>query len=56
MGVGAQVHVGKGTGAFDREGLSFGGFDMLSRSAMGIRPEVIVSVWSQGIRTARTSS
>ena len=28
MGIGAQVHVGKG-GTFDREGLSFGGFAML---------------------------
>ena len=28
MSVGAQVHVGNG-GTFDREGLSFGGFNML---------------------------
>ena len=44
MGVGAQVHVGNG-GAFDREGLSFGGFDMLP-AGDGEPAEVIISVWS----------
>ena len=43
MGVGAQVHVGKG-GTFDREGLSFGGFAMLA--ARDEKPaQVIISVW-----------
>ena len=45
MAVGAQVHVGKGS-TFDREGLSFGGFDMLP-AGDGDPAEVIVSVWSQ---------
>ena len=45
MGIGAQVHVGNG-GTFDREGLSFGGFDMLP-AGDGEPTEVIVSVWSR---------
>jgi hypothetical protein len=45
MGVGAQAHVGKGTVAH-REGLSFGGFDMLP-AGDGEPAEVIVSVWSE---------
>ena len=44
MGVGAQVHVGNG-GTFAREGLSFGGFDLLP-AGNGEPTEVIVSVWS----------
>lgn len=43
MGVGAQVHVGNG-GTFDREGLSFGGFNMLP-AGDGESAEVIISVW-----------
>jgi uncharacterized protein DUF6406 len=43
MSVGAQVHVGKGS-TFDREGLSFGGFDMLPEGN-GEPAEVIISVW-----------
>jgi hypothetical protein len=43
MGVGAQVHVGKG-GTFDREGLVFGGFDLLP-AGDGEQAQVIVSVW-----------
>jgi hypothetical protein len=43
MGVGAQVHVGKG-GTFDREGLSFGGFDMLPEGD-GEPAQVIITVW-----------
>jgi hypothetical protein len=43
MSVGAQVHVGRG-GTFDREGLSFGGFDMLPEDN-GEPAEVIISVW-----------
>jgi hypothetical protein len=43
MGVGAQVHVGKGS-TFDREGLSFGGFDMLPEGD-GEPAQVIISVW-----------
>jgi Family of unknown function (DUF6406) len=43
MSVGAQVHVGDG-GTFDREGLSFGGFDMLP-AGDGEPAEVVVSVW-----------
>lgn len=45
MGVGTQVHVGNG-GTFDREGLSFGGFDMLP-AGDGDPAEVIISVWSR---------
>ena len=45
MGVGAQVHVGNG-GTFDREGLSFGGFDMLP-AGDGEPTQVIISVWEQ---------
>lgn len=45
MGVGAQVHVGNG-GTFDREGLSFGGFDMLP-AGDGEPAQVIISVWEQ---------
>jgi hypothetical protein len=47
MGVGAQVHVGKG-GTFDREGLSFGGFAKL-RARDGQSARVIVSVWTREI-------
>jgi len=43
MGVGAQVHVGNG-GTFDREGLSFGGFNMLPASDEE-PAEVVISVW-----------
>jgi hypothetical protein len=43
MGVGAQVHVGKGT-VSDREGVSFGGFDMLP-AGDGEPAQVVVSVW-----------
>jgi uncharacterized protein DUF6406 len=46
MGVGAQVHVGKG-GTFDREGLGFGGFDMFPARA-GEPAHVIITVWDQG--------
>ena len=43
MGIGTQVHVGKG-GTFDREGLSFGGSLMLP--ADGEEPaQVIITVW-----------
>jgi hypothetical protein len=45
MGVGAQVHVGNG-GTFDREGLSFGGFNMLP-AGDGEPAEVIISVWKR---------
>lgn len=45
MGVGAQVHVGKGS-TFDREGLSFGGFDMLP-AGDGEPAQVIISVWKR---------
>lgn len=49
MGVGTQVHVGDG-GTFDRDGLSFGGFQMLP--ATDSEPaEVIISVWSHEIRS-----
>ena len=45
MGVGAQVHVGKG-GTFDREGLAFG-VDMFP--AHGEKPaKVMVCVWAKG--------
>ena len=53
MGVGAQVHVGNGS-TFDREGLSFGGFDLLP-AGDGEPTEVIVSVWSHDA-TACTSN
>jgi Family of unknown function (DUF6406) len=43
MSVGAQVRVGRG-GTFDREGLSFGGFDMFPEGN-GKPAEVIISVW-----------
>jgi hypothetical protein len=46
MGIGAQVHVGKG-GTFDREGLSFGGFAMLG-ARDGEPARVIISVWGEG--------
>lgn len=46
MGIGAQVDVGKG-GTFDREGLVFGGFDMLP-AGDGEPTQVIISVWNQG--------
>lgn len=45
MAVGAQVHVGDG-GTFDREGLSFGGFDLLPEGG-GEPTQVIISVWQQ---------
>ncbi len=46
MGVGAQVHVGKG-GTFDREGLGFGGVDMFP--ARGEEPaKVMVCVRDKG--------
>jgi hypothetical protein len=45
MGVGAQVHVGKG-GTFDREGLVFGGVDKFPAHD-GDPPRVMVSVWDQ---------
>ena len=46
MGVGAQVHVGKG-GTFDREGLVFGGVDMFP--ARDRKPAIVmVSVWDHG--------
>jgi len=45
MGVGAQVHVGKG-GTFDREGLGFGGVDMFP--AHDEEPaRVMVCVWDK---------
>jgi Family of unknown function (DUF6406) len=43
MGVGAQVHVGKG-GTFDREGLVFGGVDLFP-ARDGDPARVMVSVW-----------
>lgn len=43
MGVGAQVHVGRG-GTFDREGLVFGGFNKLPAHD-GKPTQVIISVW-----------
>ena len=43
MGVGAQVDVGNG-GTFDREGLSFGGFNMIP-ARDGEPARVIISVW-----------
>jgi hypothetical protein len=43
MGIGTQAHVGNGTVAH-REGLSFGGFNMLP-AANGEPGRVIVSVW-----------
>lgn len=46
MGIGAQVHVGKG-GTFDREGLSFGGVDKFPAHD-GDPAQVIVAVWGQG--------
>ena len=53
MSVGAQVHVGKG-GTFDREGLSFGGFDMLPEGD-GEPAQVIISVWRRDtMRALRT--
>jgi hypothetical protein len=46
MGVGAQVHVGKG-GTFDREGLAFGGFHRFP--ARDGEPErVIIAMWDRG--------
>jgi Family of unknown function (DUF6406) len=45
MGVGAQVHVGKG-GTFDREGLGFGGFAMIP-AGDGESAQVIITVWDQ---------
>ena len=46
MGVGAQVHVGKG-GTFDREGLGFGGFAMLPEHD-GKPAQVVITVWDDG--------
>ncbi|HEY1920872.1 MAG TPA: DUF6406 domain-containing protein [Streptosporangiaceae bacterium] len=45
MGVGTQVHVGNGS-TFDREGLSFGGFDMFP-AGDGEPAQVVISVWEQ---------
>ena len=45
MGVGAQVHVGDG-GTFDRDGLSFGGFNMLP-AGDGEPAQVVISVWTR---------
>jgi hypothetical protein len=46
MGVGTQVHVGKGS-TFDREGLVFGGFDLLP-AGDGEPTQVIISMWDHG--------
>jgi hypothetical protein len=46
MGIGAQVHVGKGS-TFGREGLRFGGFDMFP-SRDGEPAQVVISVWDRG--------
>jgi Family of unknown function (DUF6406) len=43
MSIGAQVQVGKG-GTFDRDGLVFGGFNMLPAGDGG-PTQVIISVW-----------
>jgi len=51
MGVGAQVQVGNG-GTFDREGLSFGGVNMLPEGN-GEPAEVIVAVWQQDTDSER---
>jgi Family of unknown function (DUF6406) len=51
MGIGAQVHVGKG-GTFDCEGLSFGGVDMLPEGD-GEPTEVIVAVWQEDTDSMR---
>jgi Family of unknown function (DUF6406) len=44
MGIGAQVHVGKGTTS-DREGLSFGGFHRFPADD-GKPARVVISVWN----------
>ena len=50
MGVGAQVHVGNG-GTFDREGLSFGGFNLLP-AGDGEPAQVVISVWRRDTDSA----
>jgi Family of unknown function (DUF6406) len=46
MGVGAQVHVGRGTTS-DREGLGFGGSAMFA-ARDGEPAQAIITVWDQG--------
>jgi len=45
MGVGTQVHVGKGS-TFGREGLRFGGFDFFPADD-GKPAQVVISVWQR---------
>lgn len=47
MSVGAQVRVGRG-GTFDREGLGFGGVNLLSAQD-GEPTRVTVCVWTKGV-------
>ena len=46
MGIDAQVHVGQGTTS-DREGLVFGGVDMLP-ARDGAPARIIVGLWDRG--------